>query len=392
MLILILSGVFIADQWYQRSSSQSQNRLLIELSEALCNDLDCNTKQQLSRRVSVYPYTALAINAQTVKTADGYELMTTSDDKRHWLYIIPPDKKRVFRVDTTQESDGLKVYTGVFYFILALALFLLTLPFFIAFFRIKASAEYFAVTRDQSVWLNKKSFLFQSIFDAMAYMSSRLTHAIALQRELSNTLSHEARTIISRIKLTLSSLDIPQHEIMLFEQDLNELEILSDEFLRLSKYEHEILPDIVNINIAQMLQELVTPYRRFSTKQVSIYCEERFVVQSDERLLRWAIRNLIDNGIKYAESEVIIRVCGSNNDWQFTIEDNGPGVSYTKIQELFLPFCRPDNSIKKGYGYGLAIVMKATELLQGDISIRPAKELNGSCFVLRFTNGQADHS
>ncbi|WP_105257914.1 sensor histidine kinase [Pseudoalteromonas sp. T1lg88] len=383
-LVLILTSVALADSWYQQASQTSANSLLVEMGEAFCQVQDCTREQQISQRVSVMPLASIGFAIPENAPKNAYQYIHTTQGERAWLYIISQDNQRVFRVDTSAEKRNGLIYTWLFYIVLAGALLALTLPFVIAFYHIKRAATEFAKTRDYSLWYNRRSFLFQSVIDAMAYMAHRLSHLLALQRELSNTLSHEARTIISRISMTLTNAGLHERDRALFKEDLKELEILSDEYLRLSKYEHEQRLQLSQIELPSLLAQLIKPYQRFGSKQVTLQAPDSLSIYSDERLLRWAFRNLIDNGVKYAQSRVHIQVLEVGEQWQFIIEDDGPGVKQSQIEGFFMPFNRPENSIKKGYGYGLAIVKKVTELLHGTIEVSQSPSLGGGCFVMCF--------
>lgn len=88
-------------------------------------------------------------------------------------------------------------------------------------------------------------------------------------------------------------------------------------------------------------------------------------------------QNLISNAIKYQPEGkvpyVVILADEKDNDWQFSIQDNGIGISEQYSEKIFTIFKRLHASHEySGTGIGLAVCKKITEKLNGRIWVESA--------------------
>ena len=98
-------------------------------------------------------------------------------------------------------------------------------------------------------------------------------------------------------------------------------------------------------------------------------------------------QNLIDNALKYHNSteppHITISAEQLASHWQFTVADNGIGISPEFFDRIFVMFQRLHQRDEfSGTGVGLAICKKIIELLNGKIWVE-SEEQKGSRF--RFT-------
>jgi signal transduction histidine kinase len=88
-------------------------------------------------------------------------------------------------------------------------------------------------------------------------------------------------------------------------------------------------------------------------------------VQGNRQLLAQALANLLDNAIKFTPDGGRIRVqlCGSANQPEVIVEDNGPGISADKREIVLGRRVRLDEARKfPGSGLGLSLVAAVTKL------------------------------
>ncbi len=103
-----------------------------------------------------------------------------------------------------------------------------------------------------------------------------------------------------------------------------------------------------------------------------ITCDELPEVYSDKRLLTQVFQNLIGNAIKYRKPEeppkIHISARKEDNEYVFSISDNGIGIEPQYFNRIFMIFQRLHTIEKyEGTGIGLAIVKKIIDRLQGRI-------------------------
>ena len=103
-----------------------------------------------------------------------------------------------------------------------------------------------------------------------------------------------------------------------------------------------------------------------------INCNELPEVYSDKRLLTQVFQNLIGNAIKYRKpeepSKIHISARKEDNEYVFSISDNGIGIEPQYFNRIFMIFQRLHTlEMYEGTGIGLAIVKKIIDRLHGRI-------------------------
>jgi|JI10StandDraft_1071094.scaffolds.fasta_scaffold246706_2 two-component system phosphate regulon sensor histidine kinase PhoR len=111
-------------------------------------------------------------------------------------------------------------------------------------------------------------------------------------------------------------------------------------------------------------------------------------IMGDKNQLVAVICNLIDNAIKYTNSNAIITIKTSNKNHQLiiTLSDNGNGIPKEFHQKVFEKYFRiPTDDIHnvKGFGLGLAYIKKIVDLHQGEIKLDTNIE-KGATFIIDF--------
>jgi signal transduction histidine kinase len=107
----------------------------------------------------------------------------------------------------------------------------------------------------------------------------------------------------------------------------------------------------------------------------------------NESLFLSAIKNLLENAIKYSKGkkEIFINLQKTNKSAVVSIKDKGIGISKEKIPFIFDPFYVVDKDLTKkigGSGLGLFIVKKIVEAHRGEIKVISSEK--GSNFILEF--------
>ena len=114
-------------------------------------------------------------------------------------------------------------------------------------------------------------------------------------------------------------------------------------------------------------------------------------IYGNERLLTRLFQNLIDNGLKYCQSDspkISIDATLVENEWQFCITDNGIGIPQKHLERVFLIFQRlHKNGSYSGDGLGLAICKKIVENHHGKIWVKSKME-KGSQFYFTIPTQQ----
>lgn len=233
-------------------------------------------------------------------------------------------------------------------------------------------------------------------FEHMAY---EIDKSEKLKEEFISSISHELRTPLTSIKGWSETLGIDS--ITRDELDLG-LGIIQDETARLIKLVEELLDfsrlssDRIKINIDEVdIQGLVVGVInqlkvKASEKNVNLLfefeTEEMEVIQGDKNRLRQVLINLIQNSLKFTESEGYVKVYVSQDSKMTTIkvEDNGAGIEKQNLNKVMDRFFQEDYN-KAGSGLGLAISNEIVKLHGGDMNI-DSKKNEGTLITFTLEN------
>lgn len=110
------------------------------------------------------------------------------------------------------------------------------------------------------------------------------------------------------------------------------------------------------------------------------------VVEGDSTLLQQLFQNLIENAIKYCSDrrpEIHVSAECLEDEWLFSVRDNGIGIESGELKAIFQPFRRLHSDDQpQGTGVGLAICRRAVERHEGRIW---AESVAGKGSVFHFT-------
>ncbi len=128
-----------------------------------------------------------------------------------------------------------------------------------------------------------------------------------------------------------------------------------------------------DVDLNQLINEIRILYlTEIEKKDAKIIVEFLPVIHSNKIALSQVFQNLISNSLKYshAEGEVIIKISAVEKEmhWQFSVNDNGIGISKEDFEKVFIIFQRLHGKEKyPGTGIGLAITKKNIEQMGGKI-------------------------
>lgn len=219
-----------------------------------------------------------------------------------------------------------------------------------------------------------------------------------MKTDLLRMLSHEFKTSLATILLCsdyLSQLNKEKSLNRHIDKISNQTEFLEemiDDFLVLNKLEipdFELSKEIITIK--SFIEPIINNLQVISeSKNISITYDIKDKtpenINIDKKYFSIAIKNLIDNAIKYSpnDTKITINISLETNNIIISIKDQGFGISDNNLNQLFNKFYRikTDNTkLIKGTGLGLSFVKRIVELHNGDIKVY-SEENVGSEFVI----------
>lgn len=173
------------------------------------------------------------------------------------------------------------------------------------------------------------------------------------------------------------------------------LTALVQELLDYSSAEAAVLsPALDDVNLADVVHDAIALVSTSAT-EADVRLEARvapYVVRADRRHLVQVIVNLLSNAIKYGGAHSTVRVGAQSDGSQVScsVTDEGPGIPADRLQAVFSPFERLENSLGvPGVGLGLSIAETLMRAMNGTITVtsRPG---HGATFTLSLPATNAD--
>ncbi len=225
--------------------------------------------------------------------------------------------------------------------------------------------------------------------------AERIELLVNSHKNLLANASHELRSPLARMKMALSlmedsSSDAVQRERLASElrTNIGELDALVEEVLLASRLDTQaalFTPQPVDV-IALAAEAAAQVGAELQA------VEAQLSVPGDERLLRRALRNLLENAKRYGGGEITLHAARTGMSKGAGVElrvcDRGAGVPDALRERIFEPFFRlPGHAEREGgVGLGLALV-KQIALRHGGTVRCEANPGGGSCFVLSLPAG-----
>ncbi len=222
-----------------------------------------------------------------------------------------------------------------------------------------------------------------------------------LERERKNILSmfaHDMKNPVMTAGGFLSRLlsgkdgtlsDAQRTHLSLVSEELAKLQELITDFLEFSRFEaKECKPVSCLFDLAKVLSQHIESARiEADKKRITIksdYLEDiPLLIRADERLISRVLTNLLDNAVKYTESEgaVTVRLLEREMDIFVQVADNGIGIPENHLPYIFDAFYRVSRD-SKGSGLGLSIVKTIIDAHGGRIWVESA---SGKGTAMNFT-------
>ncbi|KKT82900.1 MAG: hypothetical protein UW80_C0027G0006 [Microgenomates group bacterium GW2011_GWC1_44_9] len=212
--------------------------------------------------------------------------------------------------------------------------------------------------------------------------------------------SHELRTPLTSLKSAIEvglrdkGITLKDAKMLLSENlnDVNRLQLLSDNLLSLSTQKHLVKTEteIVDINktIAQSLRNIENIAKN-NNVTIENTANISAKVSGSSQNLSELFTLLLDNAIKYSHKggKIVIKSESVSKCAKITIQDEGIGIAKKDLPHIFDRFFRSDAARSKrdstGFGLGLSIAKKIVEDHGGTIAVF-SRVGQGSTFEIKL--------
>jgi two-component system sensor histidine kinase MprB len=222
--------------------------------------------------------------------------------------------------------------------------------------------------------LSRLARSFNTMLDALASSMRALDASARVQRQLVADASHELRTPVTSLRANIEVLQqspsLPEadreHLLSDVVEQLEDLTTLINDVIELARGDEP--PAVLEeVRFDQIVAEEITQARRRAPHaRIREELQETLVLGDAQRLAR-AVKNLIDNALKFGPHDGSVDV--TMTDGELTVRDHGPGIAAADMPHAFDRFYRGASARSlPGSGLGLAIVRQVADAHGGEIS------------------------
>ena len=228
----------------------------------------------------------------------------------------------------------------------------------------------------------------------MNAMLDRLHDSTERQRRFVSDASHELRSPIASIRTQVEvALEHPETAdwpalaggVL---ADNERMQHLVDDLLDLARADEGVL--VVNASDVDFDDLVLGEAGRITMRRVDTSGVGAVRIRGDAALLSRAVRNLIENAARYADSVVWVDVeigtaeAGPDETARFIVEDDGAGIAPGDRKRVFERFTRLEQARTReagGAGLGLALVKEIAHAHGGDVWVEEPRRACGARFV-----------
>jgi two-component system osmolarity sensor histidine kinase EnvZ len=216
---------------------------------------------------------------------------------------------------------------------------------------------------------------------AFQTMKIRLRRSIQQRTEMLAGVSHDLRTPLTRMKLSLALLP-ESAEARELGDDVTDMERMVEGYLAFARGEGDEEP--TPIDLAEILEDVAAGARR-DNANVEVGWKGDMQVELRPLAIKRCLTNLVSNALRYGTKAAIFATRGKTSV-EITVDDDGPGIPPDKYEDVFRPFFRLDESRNVdtgGTGLGLTIARDVARSHGGDVALA-ASPLGGLRVVVRL--------
>ena len=203
-------------------------------------------------------------------------------------------------------------------------------------------------------------------------MQTRLKQQMQERNLFLAAVSHDLRTPLTRLRLRAEK--IAQMELKAdVQNDINEMASIVDttlDYLRADQH-----PEAVCLLDIEALVHSLAENANEGGKVVTVSGNAR-PVKLQLIAIRRCLNNLLENALRYGD-KAVIEIAETDGVVSISIQDDGPGIPEDKLEAVFAPFYRLDDSRNRhtgGIGMGLSIARDTARKQSGDVTLRNAPE------------------
>ncbi len=206
-------------------------------------------------------------------------------------------------------------------------------------------------------------------------MLTRLETSAQRQQHFVADAAHELRSPVASLRAQLEVIrdhptqyrELPVEDLL---ADILRMQSAIDQLLVLARSEEQGVRGGEWVDLDDAVDMVVSDLPADRRLRVGLDIEP-VQVEGDPHLLHLVVRNLVENAVRHARSEVWVSLTADEGAATLTVDDDGAGIPADLRDEIFQRFARADKARARddgGVGLGLAIVAKIVVAHGGSVS------------------------
>ncbi len=374
VLILFLISfslmIFVSNETNKLTQTTIENlskEKYIQVSDELFKYLSNSDTKNLEKKLQELKFEIIKDKQHYFDTSKSiYEYQTTLStikilklkDNKYLLYMKYIDDD-ILVIDLSQDKSFAKK-EFLNYMILAditilIILFLIILKMIYPLKKISRSIKIFGEGDYSSRIKNISHDEIGEVATTFNAMASNIQELITSRQRLLRDIAHELKTPISKSKLAIEMIEDSKYQKIL-KKALSQMDAMTNELLYIEKLNaNQYILKLENFNAETLIGEALSKLFIEDETLIDISIQSNFSINADLNYLSIALKNLIDNALKYSVQKPIFIIVKDNK-----IFIKSKGEALTKSLEFYCEtFTQGDNSRhQKGYGLGLSLVKR----------------------------------
>ncbi len=207
-------------------------------------------------------------------------------------------------------------------------------------------------------------------------MEARISALLDEKDVMLGAIGHDLKTPLAALRVRIESVEDP-HERARMATTIEDITRSLDDILSLARAGHAREPFEMT-ELSALLAALAEEYEDME-EPVELSPGERLALPVRATWIRRALRNLIDNALRYGKTARVSMV-QEHGAAVFRIDDDGPGIAEADIARMLEPFTRGEpsrNSETGGAGLGLALARAIAEQHGGTLILANRRTASG---------------